>query len=445
MADYSGYFLKGLAGGITTGVNLGQQIQEMNWQKKQRKQLEERQKKMLEVGNLFNAKVKEIFADNIISDEEESQLITIYLSGGYEFMDHYGNAMSHISGMKDKELRQEFEWMDSFIDMTSGFSPDAIPEIYDSFEKQFITSEKGKNYFAANKRMQEKRYEVAQARPTAEVFTSAEALREKYPEAGVKYTDEGYVPTFGEPTVKTPSAADRKLDWAIDSYNKGRITFNELSKYMGTYIAPEEMSAKEKEIELAKQYGATNKEIKNKLLGKGIGTTAPPTAPAIENVRADILNADTLEDAQRIYDNQVRKYGKEGLMINLPKDWADTQEGYLMNIRTCINNLIDEKGWLKKGTLTSAEVGVDFKGEQSVEEIYEMLRKEYMKYRDMLEKLGIDISQFPELKPLEEIEKVGLGEGFWGFGKQKGQYKSIYYTETTPTPTKTPTLPNVYP
>lgn len=176
----------------------------------------------------------------------------------------------------------------------------------------------------------------------------------------------------------------------------------------------------------------------------------PPVPTTIENIREDIASVDTVEDARRIYKNYVNKYGTEGIDIpegDVDKFWADSQIPYLEKIKTSIGNILDERGWLKKGTLTSAEVGLDFKGDQPVEEIYKMLRVEYMKYREMLEKLGIDISQFPKLKTLEEIEKVGFGEGFWGFGKQRGQYKSIYYNEktTTPIPTvpKLPKLPSL--
>ena len=45
MAGYSGYFLQGLSSGIQSGINMGMQLQEMRWQKKQRKELEEKQAK----------------------------------------------------------------------------------------------------------------------------------------------------------------------------------------------------------------------------------------------------------------------------------------------------------------------------------------------------------------------------------------------------------------
>ncbi len=81
----------------------------------------------------------------------------------------------------------------------------------------------------------------------------------------------GVVPAGLQATPKEPTALSAKDNWAIENYKTGKINFDQLSKYMGTYITPEGSSgksAKEKEVELAKQYGATNEEIKNVLIGR---------------------------------------------------------------------------------------------------------------------------------------------------------------------------------
>ena len=88
----------------------------------------------------------------------------------------------------------------------------------------------------------------------------------------------------------------------------------------------------------------------------------------------------------------------------------------------------DKGKWLRKGNITSAEVGYEIEDDiQKVEMVYEAAREEYMNYRDILEEMGIDVSQYPKLKPLSEIERVGGTEGFFGLVIEKGDYKSIYY------------------
>jgi len=163
----------------------------------------------------------------------------------------------------------------------------------------------------------------------------------------------------------------------------------------------------------------------------GVKTPTPPVPTTTENIREDILGADTSQDAKRIYKNSVEKYGKEytdkamGIPDgNIDKFWAEGQKPYLDKIKTSIGNILDEKQRLKKGTLTAAEVGVEFEGDQKVEEIYEMLRKEYKRYRDMLVKMGADVREYPELMTFEEYKKADIKPGMGLFypstwGKQK--------------------------
>ncbi len=419
-AKYGGYFLKGLAGGLESGFKIGQSITEMKWKKAEKAKLEKEQEMILEGESAFRKKVEEIYADGTISDEENMQLTTVYLASAYEVKERIDSTFKAIQQGQRDIAEQNLQWLKFYGESLGDLDPSSIPELFE-FTRGQIKSEKGIGLFTAYDGLLKKKYEVAEAKKP-EIFPTAEAARAAYPEAKIRYTTEGYVAEFGEPTA--PAELSAKDNWAIDNYKAGRISFNQLSKYMGTYIAPEEMSDKEREIELAKQYGATNEEIKNKLLG--VGEPTPPTAPAIENVREDILGADTVEDARRIEKNHIAKYGDTLDIPDIDKYWAEGQTIYLDKIKTAIGNIIDEKGWLKKGTLTSAEVGLEFAGDQPVEEVYKKLYEEYKKYRDMLEKMGVDLTEFPELKPLEEIEKVGLGEGFWGWGKQKGQFKSIY-------------------
>ena len=415
MVGYGGSFLKGLAGGLQTGINMGTQLQEMRWQKKQRKQLEETQTRMLEAGNLWNAKIKEISADNIITDEEMAQLSTVFLSGGYEFMEHYGSAMNYITGMKDKEYKQELEWINLYIDGIAGLSPGDIQAAYDFIEPK-ITSEKGLNMLEAYTNMQKRKQEAMQAQPTAEVFTTLEAARAKYPEAKIEFNAQagGYVVEAGE--VKPPAAppteldimgeTQKKLDYA---YNTGNANyFNQIAKSLGV--------------------NTTFDTYKQKP-GVAGGAEKPrvTSLSQLEDYRDKALNADSWEDAEKII-NDYTQAGYDATQLGVTKEaWANSQKEYLNKIKMALDNITNEKGWLKTGTLTSDEVGLDFKGEQKVEDIYKQLYEQYMKYFNMLTKMGLPLLEFPILKPLEKIEKVGLWEGVKTFGGVgKGQYKSIY-------------------
>ncbi len=163
-----------------------------------------------------------------------------------------------------------------------------------------------------------------------------------------------------------------------------------------------------------------------------------PAPTSTENIREDILDADKYGDAQRIYDNYAKKYDVNALGItDLKQDWGSGQISYLNKVKKSIENLLVDRGdkgkWLNNKPVTQEMVGIEFKGEQPASDIYEILYKSYIEYLEKLRKLGIDVTGFPKLKPLSEIEKVGGWEGAigWGvkgvgFGIKKGDYKSIY-------------------
>jgi len=424
---YSGYFMKGLASGLTSGVNLGTQLTQLKWQKQKQKELNDLNTKMNDAWSTIGQEIVTLANDGQLSDDDKLKIYTMTMAAPREMQSVMQNIRSSLSQFDTKGLENQMEYVKTFYEYAQGLDPKDINSLYETV-RNYITDPHALTLFEVADKKLRHEYEATKAEPTTEVFPSLETARAKYPEAKIEFNTQagGYVVGAGEVKPTAPAELSAKDNWAIENYKAGKINFNELSKYMGTYIAPEEMSTKEKEIELMKQYGATNEEIKNKLLGIGIEEPTPPTAPAIENVREDIKDADTVEDARRIEKNHIAKYGDTLGISDVDKFWAEGQTIYLDKIKTAIGNIVDEKGWLKKGTITSAEVGLDFEGDQPVEEIYKKLYAEYIKYREMLEKMGVDLTEFPELKPLEEIEKVGLGEGFWGFGKQRGQYKSIY-------------------
>jgi len=418
--DYLGFFLQGLAGGIQTGMNMGTQLQEMKWQKKQRKQLEETQAKMLEAGNIWNAKIKEVTADNTVTDEEIAQLNTVFLSGGYEFMEHYSSAMNYITGMKDKEYKQEIEWINLFISGIEGLPPGDVQAAYD-YVKPKITSEKGLNMLEAYTNMQKKRYEVAQAQPTAEVFSTAGATQEAYPGAGYEYsaTAKGYVPTYQKPTTPTtpPTELDKMEEtkkWLDSAYATGNASyFNRIAKEKGV---PTTFETYKQEYEKPEKVGAEKERV--------------TSLPQLENYREKILIADTLEEAQKYYDDYADEYNESQLEINLPKDWVDVKQGDLLDLQSVLNEITagtPEGRNIKGKKKYSFEINGKVT-EKTGEEWYKQIYESYTALLKLLEEQGVDTSQYKKLKPLSEIKKASpWTSGFVGSGVEAGDLIKIYY------------------
>ena len=100
------------------------------------------------------------------------------------------------------------------------------------------------------------------------------------------------------------------------------------------------------------------------------------------------------------------------------ESWANSQKEYINKLLTVIKNISDEKGNLKKKKLTQDEVGLEFKGEQSASEVYKMVYASYIEYLEKLKNMGVDVSEFPALKTLEEMNKGG----FWQKLLERGKY-----------------------
>lgn len=406
MAKTWGYAISGFTSGFQKGIGLGMENKKIKMLQEEQKRAEKLAKEKEENAmNWLNSNEDNLMNFHTQSQDVRNMLILESINYKKEWTDYLRDVedflqsgdlegLKHLNNMEEEKIKAERDMLGFGIRPENAF----IGKYYSEADMEYVKKlQMGK---LPIKPIGKKMYE--------------EEFGELPAEAGAL------------------SAADRKYNWAIKHYDlpegdPEKISFEQLSKFMGTDISdPEKRNTIQQRLDEMDKLGATTEEKKNYLLGRTSEPT-PPVPTTTENVREAIKEADTIEDARRINKNYIDKYGEGTLDIDdVDRYWAEGQTIYLDNIKTAIGNITDEKGWLKKGTLTSAEAGLDFKGDQKVEDIYEMLRKEYMKYRDALEKLGIDISQFPELKPLEEIEKVGLGEGFWGFGIQRGQYKSIY-------------------
>ncbi len=421
MAGTLGHFISGVASGLQPGFNMGQ----MKWQQNEKKKLEKKQEEILQSATVFNEMVAKAGEDGFYSDDEKMKINTSYMALGYETKERVDGTYKAIQAMDKQTIEANNKWFDYVTETTKDMKSAEAQVIFDTV-RPFISGEKGLQTYAARENIIKKKSEVAKGEKPWERISSLPS------EYRVPYLEQEGI-DIPEPTPGQPTASDAKLNFAISSYNAGKISFDELSKYMGTYIAPEKISAKREEIELAKQYGATDEEIKKKLLGVTTDVEGTPAPTSTENVRSDILQAPTLSDAQRMYKNYDDKYDVTALGIpDVDKFWSDERVKRLGSLKTSIESLLVDRGdkgrWLKPGTVTSAEIGMEIEGdEQEASIAYRDLRIEYMRFRDMLEKMGVDVSQYPKLKPLSEIEKVGGWEGALGIGVGKGDYKSIYY------------------
>jgi len=409
MAGKGGYFLKGLAGGIQSGFNMGIQIQEMQWQKAQRKKLKEKEEKikegMLSLGNL----IKQCGVDGVYSSADISLIDTAFLASATEVQATFKGSLDHIKTMNKKELEEDYKWIDLVISQMGDVDPKDAQGMFD-YVKGWIKTEGAKNYITAYENIQKRKSEIA--KPIAEVFTTAEAVKEAYPGAGYEYsaTAGGYVPTFQKPEApKTEldimGETKKRLDYAYATGNASY--FNRIAKslkvdttfetYKKGYKEPEEVKPKERAISL----------------------------PLQEDYIQKVLESNTWTDAQTII-NRYAKAGYDTSEMPVKQGWIDAKFRELDSHLEMLKEITDKEGKLlgdKKFNFMSGDKAETKTGEQWYRDIYEA----YMFYLDELRKMGIDVSRYLKIKSPKEVSKVGFLKGmFTGGGVERG-YPSIYY------------------
>ncbi len=420
MAGVGGFFLQGLSSGFAKG----QQIQEMNWQRKEKERIKKEEDALMETLTMTGKKFSSYYTDYNVSEEERLEAIATWSALSYEAKELLKGAYEGVMSYNKEQEEQSLATVKAYREQLDGldFDMNTISEISEMFRGQ-IKSPTGQKYFDAMDSSIRKKKET----PPIERFTTPEGVTAKYPDATPKHTAQGWIPDFAADKEGTPLSA--KDNWAIDRYKAGEISFDQLSKYMGTRITPEDVTALENKIVQAKKYNATNEEIKKMILGgAGAGTTLTPTPQAVEGVREDILDAETIEDARRINQNNINKYGNTSGIADVDKYWTDGKV-------TDLDNLVAVLDDITAGTPDNRNVkgdknfSYDIDGkvtEQTGAEWYAAVYESYTALIKLLEKQGIDVSQYKKLKPLSEIKKIKVGI-FVGGGVEAGDLIKIYY------------------
>jgi len=271
MAGTGGYFLQGLAGGIQTGYNMRMNKMEMDWKKKEREALEKKQNEFIEVSKNVQGMITKFGEDGTYSSDEILQLNTAIMAGGIEIQQQFKDWMKSIQDGDREKVSQQKGYIDSWLNEIDGFTPENIDSVFNSVS-QYVTHPEAKKYLDASMAIKKKKAEYAD--PNVKAWERAGTLpMESRPE---------YLRAQGidvpQPTTapKEPTALSAKDNWAIENYNTGKISFDQLSKYMGTLIEPEKATELQKKIAEAKNYGASNEEIKKMIVGGTGGGEGTP-------------------------------------------------------------------------------------------------------------------------------------------------------------------------
>ena len=431
--------LGGFMKGLSSGFLQGQQIQEMNWQRKEKERIKKEEDDLLLTLKMTSKKFSDFYADYNVSDDERLQAIAINDALSYETQGLLKDAFDGVMNYNKEQVERTLATVKNYREQLESldFNTSTIPELFEMYRGQIKGPDNLKYFDAADRILQKNR----------------EALQKKVekPSIGDYGTGLTYLKNIINVTPenweRSKKGLENKFGFDYSAITQESLREVESGAY-NLYATPEEVISNVKaptglvivpsrDSKTGKYYAGFQKETAAATTG-GVRATSLSEQ---EKYKDKALYATTWEGAQK----EIKTYVEAGYdPAGMPdkQDWIDDKLKQLDSHVEMLKEITDEEGKLignKKFPFMSGDEEETQTGEEWYKEIY----KAYMFYLEELKKMGIDVSKYPKIKPPGET-KVGFWKGAFTTGGVERGYQSIYYTETTPTPTETeiPKLPS---
>lgn len=167
-ADYSGYFLKGLADGLKNGFQIGMQMREMKWKEKQLKILEVEREKRLEQWKIFTDSIQKLIDSGQMTPELGKKFWVLNFLLLLDLQEHEQSLINGIMSVdKDKvtEEKQYFTNVIGTINLTNGQTTletfDSLTNLLSNDKKTIINTitESGYSYETSQSKLKYNAFE----------------------------------------------------------------------------------------------------------------------------------------------------------------------------------------------------------------------------------------------------------------------------------------------
>jgi len=365
----NGSFVKGLAGGIQTGLNYGMNAAQIRWQIEQKKRLEKEKEKMQEVWTNFSQSAQEIYESGEISQETERKLYALLFTLPPELQASANNLLTAVNKNDKAAVEKEFnnlqmvmdvlestggriddEALDGLINLLNPENQQKITAVMDAYKS--VPEQPADIWAQAGKLPQEIRPEFLRARG------------EEIPE----------VP----PTERAPTAIDQKIAGieALPIPEDQKLKMK-IKVYGGGDTALEQ------KIQKAYEHGATDEEVKDMIVGRGIDITISPetigTLGTWEERFTKVKTEDEFNREMNLLEQSEDKFMPEH------KTWKEHLVAEVEEMAKALKRYLDEKGNLK-----NIEWAESYKN--SVDIYMEKIMEIQQKFPD------VDLSKFPKFR-----------------------------------------------
>lgn len=406
---FSGYFMKGLASGIQSGFDVGTKFTQLKWQKKKQKELDDLNAQMADAWNNIGQEIITLANDGQLSEDDLLKVYTMSMAAPYEMQGVMQNLRNSLSQFRTNDFETQMEYVKTFYEFAKGQNPKDINSMYETFRNYITDPHALTLYEVADKKLRHEFEAAKELEPWKKAEMLPSEVRPEYLRTkGVEIPEITEAPKA--PAIKDYSDAvnylSKFINAPLETFNKIKAGFQKQFPDINMSDITQESIREPKEV-------TTEKERVTSL-------------PQLESYREKILNADTIEDAQKFYNDYADEYDESKLKLNLPKDWVDVKQGDLMDLISVLNTITENSENIKGNKEFTFELNgkaITKTGAEWYKDIYES----YIALLKLLEENGVDTSQYKKLKPPSEV-KAGFLKGLTTFGGLgKGDLISIYY------------------
>jgi hypothetical protein len=275
MTGYGGYFLQGMASGMQSGF-------EMGWKKKQQRELETQQKKVIEEGTILNKAAAEMMGDKIITDDEMVKWNALLLASGKEVQEMSKGWDNAIRDMNAKGCEYYKNMFEMFGENIGNFDLNNFSKSYEEAIKYYPNQ---KVYFDAANNIIKKKNEAAQTPKEVtpyEFYTGSPASVQSQTAESVA----GQTAGLGNVKFNQPNTGTSKISWLNKNKNiSGKVGLGigsstsggtSLADNVGQTVSEAQLSEEgkltgydeevEKEVTQEKISAFTDEELYNELM-----------------------------------------------------------------------------------------------------------------------------------------------------------------------------------
>jgi hypothetical protein len=417
-----GYGLLGFAQGLQSGMGMGMQFKNMQWQNEERKKIEQKKKDTQDaLSNFFGSSYGQtMMTGGNLSPDDKTMFMTALQGATAEARGIMGSVHQAWQQGDKETYNREMDRLNillEFYGSNNKFDTSNMEAAFNGLEQTFTHPDAinactaGRNILASRHQpLDTQRLDIA-VKGTG-VGTEA-SLAETNALLGTDYK----VEDTSEEAIKVIQNARITLDNAA---MLGKSSFNTIVNNM----------------KLEEKYKNVGIDFENISFEKWTAPTSPkPSKPSdLKEVSTSIQairDAGSPEDAQVLANAYITEHGSlQDLGIkgeDVGEYWGENQKWILENITKDLSTLVNEKGFVEPELMTERTL-IGPKQTKKNSEWYKILFDEYMTLWEEMESLGVDMTNIPKMYKIEDIKKITALT--WSRGTKQGDWRAEGWWKT---------------